>query len=63
MRHPLYLIYGVLLLAWMATAAYHGSPFIGASSQRSEERSQDGARQSRRVPLHLRRVSHYSGGK
>jgi hypothetical protein len=30
MRHPLYMLFGVLLLAWMATAAYHGSPFFGA---------------------------------
>jgi len=30
MRHPLYLLYGLLLLAWMSVAAYRGSPFIGA---------------------------------
>ena len=30
MRHPFYLLYGVLLLAWLGFAAYRGSPFLGA---------------------------------
>jgi hypothetical protein len=30
MRHPFYMLYGFLLLAWMGMAAYHGSPFLGA---------------------------------
>jgi len=29
MRHPLYLLYGLLLLGWLGVAAYRGSPFLG----------------------------------
>jgi hypothetical protein len=31
MRHPLYLLYGSLLLGWLGLAAYRGSPFLGAT--------------------------------
>ena len=30
MKHPLYLLYGVLLLGWMGLAAYSGRPFVAA---------------------------------
>lgn len=29
MRHPLYMLYSLLLLGWMGVAAYRGSPMIG----------------------------------
>lgn len=32
MRHPLYMLYSLLLLGWMGVAAYRGSPMIGAKT-------------------------------
>ena len=31
MRHPLYLLFGLLLLSWMVLAEYRGTPFIGTT--------------------------------
>jgi len=31
MRHPIYLLYGLLLLGWLGNTAYRGSPFLGTS--------------------------------
>jgi hypothetical protein len=31
MRHPLYLLYGFLLLGWLGVTAYRGTPFLGTS--------------------------------
>ena len=31
MRHPLYLLYGALMISWLGYSSYHGRPFIGAS--------------------------------
>ena len=63
MRHPFYLLYGVLLLAWMANAAYRGTPFIGARVNEVKNvpktvRDNPGAYRS----IYLG-YAHYSGGK
>lgn len=31
MRHPLYLVYGLLMLSWLGYSAYRGAPLFGTS--------------------------------
>ena len=44
MRHPLYLIYGVLLLAWLGFASYKRIPWASRENQSSQGCSQDDTR-------------------
>ena len=65
MRHPFYMLYGVLLLAWMASAAYRGAPFIGARVNEVKNvpktvRDNPGVYRSIYAGY---AYSHYSGGK
>jgi hypothetical protein len=63
MRHPFYLLYGVLLLGWMAMAAYQGSPLFPARVNEMKNvpktvRDNPGAYRS----IYAGYI-HYSGGK
>ena len=64
MRHPLYLLYAVLLLSWMGLAAYRGSPFLAAHTNEVKNvpktvRDNPGAYRS----IYGGYYSHYVGGK
>ena len=63
MRHPLYLLYSMVLLGWLGYAAYNGTPFLGTR-----------VNELRNVPKSVRDnpgayrsiyggYSHYVGGK
>jgi len=63
MKHPLYLLYAVLLLGWMGLNEYRGAPFLGAHTNEVKNvpktvRDNPGAYRSI-----YGGYSHYVGGK
>ena len=64
MKHPLYLIYGVLLLVWLGMAEYQGLPFDSVRTNEVKNvpktvRDNPGAYRS----IYGGYYSHYVGGK